>query len=108
MNECTFLICDERYRHFLHHFFHSLKVSFHEKDLLSEDVLSVFVGSPPPRSALEQEPEPGNAGRGLRHEQLVSVAPSGGHRQARCGAQGGLPTLAQIVDGAVRMRSQHA
>ena len=43
-----------------------------------------------------------------RHEQLVGVAPSGGHRQARCGAQGGLPTLAQIVDGAVRMRSQHA
>jgi hypothetical protein len=58
-------------QHFLQHFFHSLKVSFHEKDLLSEDVLSVFVGSPPPRSALEQEPEPGNAGRGLNRPPVV-------------------------------------
>ena len=43
----------------------------YEKDLLSEDVQYLFAGSPPPRSALEQEPELGNAGRGLNRPPVV-------------------------------------
>ena len=44
---------------------------FHGKDLLLENVQRQVAGSPPPRSALEQEPEPGNAGRGLNRPPVV-------------------------------------
>ena len=60
MNEWTFLVCDERCAPFPY-----------GKDLLLENVQRQVAGSPPPRSALEQEPEPGNAGRGLNRPPVV-------------------------------------